>query len=123
MESPPGKARTWPEKFRDAFRGVGIGVRGQSSFQVHVLCAVAVIVVAALTGMVAWQWCALLLCVVIVLVAEMFNTSLEVMAKAIDVRYHPRLRDALDIASGAVLLAAMGAVVVGAIVLASAGFW
>ena len=42
------------------------------------------------------------------------------MAKAIDSQYHPQLRDALDIASGAVLLAALGAVVVGSVVIVDA---
>ena len=117
MDSSPGKPRSWPEKFRDAFRGLGIGARTQNSFQVHIVCAVGVCVVAALARLAAWQWCVLLLCVVIVMVAEMFNTSLEVMAKAIDLQYHPHLRDALDIASGAVLLAAIGAVLIGSIVM------
>jgi diacylglycerol kinase len=120
MNQLPEKPRSWPQKFRDAFRGVGKGARGQSSFQVHVFCAVAVIVVAALANMSAWQWCTLLLCVVIVLVAEMFNSALEAMARAVGDEYHPQLRDALDIASGAVLLSAIGAVVIGSIVLANA---
>ena len=120
MNQPATKSRSWSRKFRDAFRGMAIGVRGQSSFLIHVFCAVAVVVVAALADVSAWQWCTLLLCVVIVLVAEMFNTSLETMAKAVDTEFHPRLRDALDIASGAVLLAAIGAVVVGSIVLVDA---
>lgn len=120
MESPSVKPRPWLEKFRDAFRGVGIGARSQNSFQVHLVCAVVVIGMAALARLAAWQWCILLLCVMMVLVAEMFNTSLEVMAKAIDVEYHPQLRDALDLASGAVLLAALGAVLVGSIVMAAA---
>lgn len=120
MESSSRKPRSWPEKFRDAFRGLGIGVRTQNSFQVHVICAVGVCCVAALVRMCAWQWCVLLLCVAMVMVAEIFNTSLEVMAKAIDVQYHPQLRDALDIASGAVLLAAIGAVLIGSIVMGAA---
>ena len=108
--------RWWHEKFRDAFRGVGIGVRGQASFLVHALFAVAVIAFAAVTHLNAWQWCAVLLCVAVVLVSEMFNTSLEVMAKAIDTQYNPQLGDVLDIASGAVLLAAVGSVMVGGLV-------
>ncbi len=120
MDRSTAKSRSWPQKFRDAFRGVAIGMRGQSSFLVHTFCAVAVVVVAALADVTAWQWCTLLLCVVIVLVAEMFNSSLEIMAKAVDTHFHPQLRDALDIASGAVLLAAIGAVIVGSIVMVNA---
>ena len=40
--------RTWYEKFRDAFRGVRSGMRGQSSFRVHIFVAIVVIVAAAL---------------------------------------------------------------------------
>ncbi len=120
MNQPLSKSRSWRQKFRDAFRGLAIGVRGQSSFLVHVTCAVAVVMVAALADLNAWQWSVLLLCIVIVLVSEMFNSSLEELAKAIDSQYHPQLRDALDIASGAVLLASLGAVVVGSVVIVDA---
>ena len=51
-----------------------------------------------------------------VLVAEMLNTAMEVLAKAVDPDVNPHVRDALDIGSAAVLLAAAGAVVVGGIV-------
>ena len=122
MDQRSKKSRSWLQKFRDAFRGIGIGARGQSSFVVHAFCAVAVVTVAALANVTAWQWSVLLLCVVIVLVAELFNSSLEVMTRALHPDYHPQLRDALDIASGAVLTAAIGAVVVGAITIASALF-
>ncbi len=119
-QTPQQRRRTWSAKFRDALRGVGAGVRGQSSFLVHLICAAGVVLVSAWAQLNAWQWCVMLLCVALVLVSEMFNTSLEAMAKAIDTNYHPQLRDALDIASGAVLLASGGAVVVGTIVLTSA---
>ncbi len=120
MNSPTTQSRSWPRKFRDAFRGIAVGVRGQSSFLVHAFCAVTVVVVAALANVSAWQWCVLLLCIVIVFVAEMLNSALESMAKAIDGNFHPQLRDALDTASGAVLLAAIGAVIVGSIVMIDA---
>ena len=117
---PEQRRRSWPAKFRDAFRGIGIGIRGQSSFQVHMLCAVIVVAAAAASRLSALQWSAVLLCIAIVLVSEMFNTALEALAKAIDTQYHPQLRDALDMASGAVLLSAIGAVVVGAVIFADA---
>ena len=59
----PRRKRSWPEKFRDAFRGVGLGVRGQSSFRVHFLVAALVIVAAAVMQVPLWEWCVLLLCV------------------------------------------------------------
>jgi len=35
--------RSWAKKFADAFRGVKHGVRGQSSFYVHIVFAAAVV--------------------------------------------------------------------------------
>ena len=48
-----------------------------------------------------------------VAVAETFNTAIESLARAVDTQFHPRLRDALDIASAAVLLASGTAVMIG----------
>src|SRR5262245_5287962 len=110
---PESKPRTWYEKFRDAFRGVRSGTRGQKSFQVHLFMTAAVVVAAAIMRMDLWQWSILLLCIGGVLTAEMFNSALEHMAKVIDKDHNPELGEALDTASAAVLFACIGAGVVG----------
>ena len=110
---PPGG---WRKKFRNAFRGAKRGVRGQSSFFVHFFVAAAVIAAAAVLDVPLVEWCLLLLCITIVLVAEMFNSALEWLAKAIDPKHNPHLAEALDIGSAAVLIASIGATIVGAII-------
>jgi diacylglycerol kinase len=115
-EEKPIQPRSWFEKFRDAFRGVRSGMRGQSSFQVHIAVTLAVIVVATLLRCTLSEWCILLLCVGGVLTAEMFNSAIEHMAKAIDRNRNPELGEALDTASAAVLFACVAAAIVGAIV-------
>ena len=116
QEPTTGSTRTWREKFRDAFRGIGCGMRGQLSFRVHVFVAVAVIVAAGVLHAELWEWCVLLLCIGGVLTAEMFNSALEHTAKAVKKDHDPHLADALDTGSAAVLFASIGAAVVGAIV-------
>ena len=108
--------RTWVDKFRDAFRGIREGGRGQSSLLVHMMMAAAVVIVAALLEAAVLQWCILLICITVVLVAEMLNTAMEHLAKGITNRHDENVRRALDIASGAVLMASIGASAVGAIV-------
>ncbi len=108
--------RTWREKFRDAFRGIGCGMRGQSSFRVHMFVAIAVIAAAGVLRAALWEWCLLLLCIAGVLTAEMINSALEHTAKAVNKDHDPHLADALDTGSAAVLFASIGAAVVGAIV-------
>jgi len=113
------RPRTWYQKFRDAFRGVRSGTRGQSSFQVHLLIAAAVIAAAAYLRCTLVEWSILLLCIGGVLTAEMFNSALEHFAKVIDKEHNPELGEALDTASAAVLFASLGAAVVGGIIFVS----
>ena len=61
------------------------------------------------------EWCVLLVCIAMVLAAETFNSALELLAKAITDEHDPRLADALDIGSAAVLVASIGAALVGSI--------
>jgi len=108
--------RSWPRKFRDAFRGLYCGAVAEKSFYVHTLFAVAVVVAALLFRVSATQWCLLLLSIALVATAEMLNTALERLAKAVDIKTNPFLADALDMGSAAVLLASLGAALVGAII-------
>jgi diacylglycerol kinase (ATP) len=112
----PGEPRTWTRKFGDAFRGIKVGACRQSSFRVHIFAAAAVVVAAGLLRCDWREWCLLALCIAIVLTAEMFNSALESLAKAVRRDRDPDLANALDIGSAAVLLASVGAAVVGAIV-------
>lgn len=61
--------------------------------------------------------CGLMLCVALVVVSELFNSSLESLARAVTKAEDPNVRDSLDIASGADLVASMFAVVVGVILI------
>lgn len=111
---------TWRGKFAAAVRGGAVAVRGHSSCWVHAGCTAAVLAVGAALRFEAWRWCAVLLCITLVFVAELLNTALESLAPAVDTAFNPHVRDALDIAAAAVLFAAAGAVTVGLIVLVSA---
>ena len=112
----PLPEHSWAAKFRNAFRGVKEGVRGQSSFFVHLFIAAAVIAAAVVLDADLAEWCVLLLCIAIVLSAEMFNSALESLAKGITDQWNPHVGRALDMGSGAVLIASVGAATVGVII-------
>ncbi len=111
----PRRQRSWAQKFHDAFRGVRLGVWGQNSFIVHGCFSVAVIIAGAVFRLSLTEWLIAGLCIVIVWTAEMFNSALERLARAVNHKYDPNIRDALDIGSGAVLVAAIGAATLGSI--------
>lgn len=89
-------------------------MRGQSSFAVHFVAALLVVVAGVALQVSVMQWCLLALCITIVLAAEMFNSALETLAKAITCKESEHVRRGLNIASAAVLVTAIGAAVVGA---------
>ncbi len=64
------------------------------------------------------DWCWIVLAISIVWTAEALNTAFEFLADAASPEFHPLVRDAKDVAAGAVLLTAIAAAVIGAIV-----FW
>lgn len=114
-------SQTWIAKFKNASRGLSIGILGRrprtspNSFFVHIPAATIVLAAGWFRGLDS-QWMAILCgCIAIVWITELFNTSIECVARAITNEYHHEIRDALDIASGAVWLASLFAVVVGAI--------
>jgi diacylglycerol kinase len=106
----------WIRKFGHAFRGVWQEVCEDRSFRVHFSMAAAVIVSAIVFRVTLIEWCILLGCITLVLTAELVNSALESMAKAITDEHDPRVGAALDIGSAAVLLAAIGSSIIGGII-------
>jgi diacylglycerol kinase len=126
-EPPPVEAaplprrvrRSWAHKFRAAFRGIKVGVRGHSSFSVHFFFTALVLAAAVVLRCDKFEWCILLGCIGLVLVAELFNSAVETLFRELDEATRDRAWPALDVAAGAVLLASITASIVGAIIFLS----
>ncbi len=112
----PRPRRRWRDKFREAARGVKLGVRGHSSFSVHFFFAALAVTAAAVLGLDAWEWCAVLLCVGGVITTELLNSAIETLFHGLDDESKGRIVGCLDIAAGAVLVASLTAAVVGTLV-------
>jgi diacylglycerol kinase len=122
LEEPPEPSgarkprRTWKRKFHDACKGLKYGVRGQSSFFVHFFFTALVIAGAIVLRCEVLEWCLLLGCIGMVLVAELFNSAVETLFKGLDEAGKQRSWQALDISAGAVLLASGFAAAIGCLV-------
>jgi diacylglycerol kinase len=108
--------RTWPRKFGDAFRGLKRGIRGQSSFSVHLFFAALVVAAGIVLQCSLEQWGLLLICIGLVFSAELFNSAIETLFRGLDEETRERAWPCLDIAAGAVLVACIAAAVVGSLV-------
>jgi len=110
------KPRRWRDKFREAFRGVKLGVRGHSSFFVHFFFAVLALAAALALQCDVRDWCLVIGCIGLVMTAELFNSAIETLFHGLDAESKGRIQGCLDIAAGAVLVAGLTAAIVGVLV-------
>jgi diacylglycerol kinase len=99
-----------------ALRGMGLILKTQHNFWIQLVVAVFVVFLGFFFSISAIEWCVIILAMMAVLVAESFNTAMEIDIDLTSPQYHPYARDTKDVAAGAVLLAVIGAVIVGGII-------
>lgn len=102
--------------FKYALQGLADMFRTQPNARFHLATSVVVVVAGFLLEISRWEWAALVLCMALVLALEAVNTALEYLTDLVSPEYHPLAGKAKDAAAGAVLVAAIGAAVVGGVV-------
>ena len=105
------------QSFKYAVRGIRIMLKSQENAWIHAIVSVLVLIGGALACLSAAQWCWLVLAIMAVWTAEALNTALELLADVASPEFHPLVGKAKDVAAGAVLISAIGSVVIGILVL------
>lgn len=95
--------------FTWAFEGIVYVLRTQRNMQVHFAVAVLALLLGLLLDLSRLEYAVLLGAISLVLVAEMLNTALEAAIDAVVTAFHPLVKIAKDVASGAVLVATVNA--------------
>lgn len=101
--------------FKYAFKGLLILIRTQPNFIIHLVVATIAVAIAFWLKLSTLEWLMLVLTIVLVLFAEAANSALEFLTDLVSPDYHPLAGKAKDVAATAVLITAIGAVVVGLI--------
>lgn len=109
----PGRLRRRVASFGHALRGVGSALRSEVHLQLHAVATAAVLGVGLYFQLTPTEWALVALAVAGVWAAELFNTAIETLTNLVSPGYHPLAGRAKDVAAGAVLLAALGALAVG----------
>jgi diacylglycerol kinase (ATP) len=104
--------------FRQALIGILRMVRCQHNAWIHVAGTVVVLGAGFFAGLTGAEWCWIILAISIVWTAEALNTAFEFLADAASPNFHPLVRDAKDVAAGAVLITAIASVVIAVVI-----FW
>lgn len=111
MESFSFKDRL--RSFRFAFIGIGRMLASQHNAWIHASATMAVVLVGFYFNFTKDEWSFIIVSIVAVWVAEALNTSLELLADVASPEFHPLVEKAKDVAAGAVLISAIGALIIG----------
>jgi diacylglycerol kinase (ATP) len=104
------------QAFRYAGRGIVRMIQNEFNARVHALATIVVVALAFAIGIERGEWLALILAITAVWCAEGFNTAFEAICDVASPEFHPEVERAKDVAAGAVLMTAIGAIGVGFIV-------
>lgn len=103
------------KSFVYAFRGLGLSL-GQRSIRLHMASTLAAIALGCLLQLERWEWCVVILCMGVVISAEVMNTAIEQFVDMVSPELNDKAGRVKDLSAGAVLVAAIMAAVAGAVI-------
>lgn len=114
-----GRTLTFTGRLRSiryAVQGVRVMMASQQNAWIHAVATVMVGVLGVSVGLSTADWCWIVLAVVAVWTAEALNTAFEFLTDVASPAFHPLAGKAKDVAAGAVLITAIGSVLIGLLV-------
>lgn len=102
--------------FGYAWKGIRCCVGKEQNLSFHLIATVLVVIAGWQLGITRTEWAILLLCIGMVIAAELFNTAIEKLVDLVSPGRHPLAGQVKDIAAGAVLVCAATAAIIGLII-------
>jgi diacylglycerol kinase (ATP) len=104
------------KSFGYALEGIVAFFKTQHNAWIHLFAAIVVVVLGFVLKVNSNEWCWLIVAITLVLITEMLNTAIEFLCDFVSPQLHPQIKNIKDIAAGAVLIAAFGAIAIGCVV-------
>ncbi|MCE9533714.1 MAG: diacylglycerol kinase family protein [Planctomycetes bacterium] len=102
--------------FKFAFAGLWVMIKTQQNAWVHAFASILVICTGLWFHLTGPEWCWIVLAMMAVWTAEALNTAFEFLADVASPAFHPLVKQSKDLAASAVLISAIGAVLIGLLV-------
>lgn len=102
--------------FRYAWNGLKVFFHTQHNSWIHAVAAVVVVTAGFLFGLERWEWSMVIIAIGAVLAAEAINTAIEFLTDLVSPGYNEKAGKIKDLAAAGVLIASIGAAIIGAIV-------
>ncbi len=104
------------KSFVYAFNGIRHVIVSQHNIWIHIVLACVAIALGFIFNIHALEWIGIVLCIGLVLAAEVFNSAIEALVDLVSPVYNKKAGLIKDMAAAAVLITALMAVIVGCII-------
>ena len=109
------KKHPTPESFVYAWGGIKSAIKNEPNFKFHIVAAVIAIIIGFLLQLNYLEFAILTLTICMVLMLELINTTLEALVDLVSPEVKPAARIAKDVSAAAVLIGAVGSLIIGAL--------
>lgn len=104
---------TIPRSFGYAVSGIKTAFKNEPNFRIHILATLIATGLGIFVGLSTTEWAIMFLTICLVITMELVNTALEAIVNLVSPQIQEKAKVAKDTAAAAVLLSAIGAVLVG----------
>lgn len=112
------KNQSFLSSLSNALRGIRISIGSERNLKMQLSIMVLLIILGIILEFSLTEWVIIVLTSVVVLATEMINTAIEITIDMVfSEEFNTYAKDAKDVAAGAVLIASIGSVIVGAIII------
>lgn len=102
--------------FKYAIEGIIASFKTERNMKIHIVVMIIVVTFGFFLKLNKTEWCIIVIAIVLVLSAELFNTAIETIVDMICPEKNSKAKLVKDISAGAVLIFAIGATIIGTIV-------
>lgn len=102
--------------FGYAWKGIRCCIGKEQNLSFHLIAAIIVVIAGFILSITKIEWTIVILCIGVVIAAELFNTAIERLVDSVSPQQHPIAGKVKDIAAGAVLVCAVTAAIIGLII-------
>jgi diacylglycerol kinase len=102
--------------FKYAIEGIIASFKSERNMKIHVLATIIVVILGLILKINIVEWCFCIISIVLVISAELLNTAIENIVDMISTEKNEKAKLVKDISAGAVLVLAIGALIIGMII-------
>lgn len=119
MEDERLKNKNFIDAWKKAFSGIRYAIKTQRNIKIQLIIALIVIIASIYFKVTIIEAMFLSFATMLVIITEVINTAIEETVNLCTEKYHPIAKIAKDVAAGAVVLAALNAVIIAIFVFVS----